>query len=39
MCVADRLVLRAVDVGRGGGLMAAKMIKYAVLDDGKNGQD
>lgn len=45
VCADDWVSLRAVDADgalRGGlradGLAAAKMLKYAVSDDGKNGQ-
>ena len=38
VCVGARLVLRVVDVDGVGGLTAVKMVKYAVSDDGKNGQ-
>ena len=38
VCVGDRVVLRVVDGDGDGGLMAAKMVKYAVSDDGTNGQ-
>ena len=34
----NRLVLRVAGVDGLGGLTAAEMVKYAVSDDGKNGQ-
>ena len=38
VCAGDWLVLRVVSVDGSGGLMAVEMVKYAVSDDGKNGQ-
>ena len=38
VCAGNRLVLRVVDGDGGGGLTAVEMVKYAVSDDGKNGQ-
>ena len=38
VCAGDRFGLRVVGVDGRGGLTAAKMVKYAVSDDGTNGQ-
>ena len=38
VCAGGWVVLRAVDGDGVGGLTAVKMVKYAVSDDGKNGQ-